>query len=172
MINHLKYLIVLFLIPISLIGQEYIKIGSVIPDNLIEKLSWVKKRKLTKNERYRLVDFSFIACGPCIKGIPFLNDIQEIYSGDLEVIMVFTNGDSYQDVNNFFTSRLDSIRFSIAVDEEQELQLKWMQAADKWSYPTYFLLDPNNTIVAVFEGTDESEIDEFINQITKEIEND
>lgn len=147
-----------------------LKIGDKAPPIIIE--AWNKGEKLNKFKKGHiyLLDFSFIKCKPCIKAIPMLNELQNRYKKDMSVIIVFTAGDTQSDVERFLSEQEDNIEVSVATDGPLRImESSWMQAADKWGFPTYFLIDGQGSIAGIYSGTDKNLIDAKINELIKEL---
>ena len=132
-------------------AESELKIGDKAPPLEVE--AWINSDTIedfTEGHVY-LIGFSFLRCGPCIKAIPYLNQLALKHKGEATIISIFTHGDKIEGVKNFFLDK-DENKVFVGVDAQRIMESKWMHKADQWAFPTYFLVDKLGKI-AWFGGT-------------------
>lgn len=118
-----------------------------------------------------LVDFWATWCGPCIRSMPHLSELQEKHSGDgLRVIAVdiwetkrtpegpqpILGEERTQLVANFMEKHNDNMRYTVAIDGEQKVEKAWMEAAGQKGIPTAMIVDRAGKVAWIGYGTDAS----------------
>jgi cytochrome oxidase Cu insertion factor (SCO1/SenC/PrrC family) len=105
-VHHLKLLSVLFSLSTSLLFSQSVDTAKVIftPDSLLNKPAPYFSGKSMKgtdfsSENFKgkvtLINFWFLGCQPCMREIPYLNEIDSIYSGNnFQVISIASNSKS------------------------------------------------------------------------------
>ncbi len=110
-----------------------------------------------------LLHFWFIECPPCIKEIPSLAKINEMFKGEnFEIISICRNSKS--DLEEFLKGQ--PISYQIAADGREIIEkvFQW-----PFGYPSNILIDENGKIVNVYkalnEGNKNSDYEKFINEV-------
>jgi len=101
------------------------------------------------------VDFWASWCGPCVKSFPWMNNIQQKYSGKgLKIIAV--NVDVERELATEFLQNHPA-QFSIAFDSEGKLA----ELFEVKGMPSSYLIDRNGNIVFTHVGFRASKLDEY-----------
>ncbi len=99
---------------------------------------------LPKNSHLALYDFWYQDCPPCIKAIPYLNEIYSKYSDrNFEVIginPIDNNEKDIQRLDKFF--KYNQTNYPVYLTSQEEIK-----ALNLRSYPTLFLVDSKNKIL-------------------------
>ncbi len=96
--------------------------------------------------KYVLLDFWFIGCGPCERGIPNLKLVHEVFHNqNFSVIGVHIAGGSPEIVKQFADAK--GMSYPLVIDAIDEPILKAYRPLGVEGYPTYILIDPAGKIV-------------------------
>ena len=116
-----------------------IKPGEQFPAFQLARLDGAKFGNASLRGRYSLVNFYFAQCGPCIKEVPELNALAK-RRGDMNFVGV--TFDTADETRQFVTDT----KFSWTLLPESK---KLINELGVRAYPTFALLDPNGTLVAI-----------------------
>lgn len=109
-----------------------------------------------------LVDFWATWCGPCIRLMPHLNELQAEHADDgLRVlgVSIWENqkGDALIDhVTAFVDKKGDGIGYTVAIDNDSMMATNWMEASGQQGIPTVMLVDRAGDIAWIGYGNDEA----------------
>ncbi len=124
-----------------------------------------------ENGNVYLIDFWATWCGPCIRSMPHLSELQEKHSGEgLQVVAVdiwenkrTANGsepivgdERTELVKEFVKKHDENMRYTVAIDGEQMLEEHWMKAAGQRGIPTAMIIDRAGKVAWIGYGTDSS----------------
>lgn len=103
-----------------------------------------------------LIDFWASWCAPCLKALPYYNDLYKKWKGKGLVVMAINLDENTKDRDNFLkTTKLD---FPIYADGNP----KYFDIFDVQVVPTLYILDKNKRIIKMIRGFsehDKKEID-------------
>lgn len=115
---------------------------------------------------YILVNFWATWCTPCVKELPSLNNLYNIFKDKKNFNMIAINiGQNKEVIEKFFIEKSSKIDFTVLLDENMELSDWNVQAI-----PTTFLVNDKGRVIYKIEGEkewDSSEFTSFINSIIK-----
>ena len=131
-----------------------LKVGDKAPELKID--AWVKGEQITGFEKGKVyvVEFWATWCGPCIKNIPHLTELQKEYK-DVAFIGVAASerGDdakAKQDkVEKFVKEKGDEMGYRVAFDGDREMSKDWMQAAGQNGIPCAFIVDGEGKVAFI-----------------------
>ena len=136
-------------------SQSGVSIGDPAPELSVDE--WLKGDPVTSFESgtVYLVEFWGTWCGPCIKNIPHLSDLQKKYaSKGLVVIGVATHEfDGREKLDKFMKDRGDEMEYLVAYDTDLSMQKDWdtgKKEGDDFRLPVCFLVDRSGKVI--FEG--------------------
>jgi len=125
-------------------------VGDPAPD--LSVTNWVKGEEVTSFQpgHTYVVEFWATWCGPCIRGMPHLTELQEQYEGDATIIGVNIwerdEGDTrIERVTNWVGERED-MGYTVAIDGTKAMEEEWMKAAGQDGIPSAFIVDGTGTI--------------------------
>ena len=103
-----------------------------------------------KNKKYRILDFWFTSCPPCIKEHnDLLNDKTILKNINAELIGISTDKD-YKRWSNYLIKRRIPWKNYIIEDDSiiKDLAI--------WSFPTYVIIDNDNNIIGSYSNVEET----------------
>jgi thiol-disulfide isomerase/thioredoxin len=116
------------------------KVGEAAPE--ISAKEWINFKKPLKLADLRgkvvVVDFWATWCGPCIEGIPYLNELQRRYSGENFQLLSFVE-ESHQTMDSFLTKR--HIEYPIGLESSS------LDDYGITEIPDAFVIDQNGKII-------------------------
>lgn len=128
--------------------EASLNVGDRAPALTIEK--WVKGEAVTGFEKGKvyIVEFWATWCGPCLKSIPHLTELQAKHK-ELTVIGVASSerkakGDTDErlpKLQKFVEDKGKEMEYTIAYDSDREMADAWLKAAGKNTIPTAFIVD-------------------------------
>lgn len=141
-------------------AQSGAEVGDKAPPLSVEE--WLKGEPVTSFEsgKVYLVEFWGTWCGPCIKNIPHLSELQKKYlSQDLIVIGVATHEwDGRDELDKFMEERGSEMEYRVAYDSDLSMEKEWDtgELADESDFkiPLSFVIDKNGIIL--FKGHPEN----------------
>jgi len=116
---------------------------------------WVKGAAISDFEDGQVYVMEFWAtwCGPCIRGIPHLTEIQEQYADDnVNVIgCAIWQREDTQDarktkVSAFVEDQGDKMNYTVAVDNESWMSDNWMKPAGRNGIPSAFIINGDGKV--------------------------
>lgn len=147
---------------------DVLKVGDPAPALAVG--NWVKGEPvsgLDKGKTY-VVEFWATWCGPCIKNIPHLTELQKEYK-DVAFIGVAASerGDDtkskQEKVEKFVKEKGDEMGYRVAFDGDREMSKDWMQAAGQNGIPCAFIVDGEGKIAFIGHPAK----DEFANKLAE-----
>ena len=142
-----------------------LKVGDKAPALSVEE--WVKGKKIEKFEsgKVYVVEFWATWCGPCIKGIPHLTEIQkEFKNKNVTVIGVASSergadkASKLKGVESFVKQQGDKMTYTVAYDDDRSMSNAWMKPAGQNGIPCAFLVGADGKIAWIghpMNGMDE-----------------
>lgn len=130
-----------------------LKVGDKAPALTVE--NWVKGKEVKKFEEGKVyvVEFWATWCGPCIKGIPHLTELQKEYKDKGVTIIGVASSERGNDaksklvgVENFVRKQGKEMEYTIAFDADRSMSKDWMAAAGRNGIPCAFLVGPDGKI--------------------------
>ncbi len=134
-------------------AQATLKVGDDAP--AIAAGTWIKGSPVTEFESGRVYVMEFWAtwCGPCIRGIPHLTELQAKYKDDgLTVIGMAvwqqenTQAGRENKVRDFVEKQGDKMNYTVAVDDDSTMGKTWMAAAGRNGIPAAFIVGKTGKI--------------------------
>jgi thiol-disulfide isomerase/thioredoxin len=104
--------------------------------------------------RVYVVEFWATWCGPCVRAMPHLTELQKA-NPELVVVGVagFERGDSPEKnetkVTDFLAKRADEVGFAIALDTDGSMATDWMRAARRNGIPCSFVVGKDGKIAYI-----------------------
>lgn len=125
-------------------------IGQPAPALRIAK--WVKNSPVSSFEQGKVyvVEFWATWCGPCVRSMPHLSELQKTYADKGVTIIGVTSldkkGNTLEAVESVVAKKGDTMGYTIAWDSERSTNEAYMLAAAQPGIPTAFIVDQNGTI--------------------------
>lgn len=148
------------------------------PAPAIEASNWYRGEAVSHLEpgSVYVVDFWATWCGPCVRAMPHLSELQNTYKQEgLRVIAVSidTGESANAQVAKFVERRSDDITFDVALDSGQT-KVNWLDASGRDSIPSTYVVDREGTVVWMGNPTTpEGEFDEpVIDRVLREVMSD
>ncbi len=123
--------------------------GYKIPTFSARELSG-NHRNINYEGKITLLNFWFISCPPCIGEIPFLNELQNKYSDNLEVISL--GRDTKSDIIEF--NKKHPMDYTV-IPEATNIIDKIFRM--RWGYPKNILVGPDGKVLAMTKGFQSTE---------------
>jgi peroxiredoxin len=98
-------------------------------------------QSLLDGRRALLVDFFYLACGPCVSAFPALERLQERHAAQGLAIATISRGDPPDALRRFADGRAGGITWLAAADDDPVFF-----AYRAWAYPTVYLIDSSGRI--------------------------
>ena len=132
-----------------LVAVADLKIGDDAPELMID--TWVKGSEVGAFEpnHVYVVEFWATWCGPCIRGIPHLTELQEKYENDVTIIGVSTQdsrGNNLGSVRQLVNAQGERMDYTVAYCDSRTTWTNWMSAAGRGGIPSAFLVGPEGKI--------------------------
>lgn len=149
-----------------------LKVGDKAPNLTIE--NWVKGDKVEKFETGKVYVIEFWAtwCGPCIKNIPHLTDLQKEFKDKKVTVIGVAASERGSDaksmlsgVENFVKKQGDKMTYTVAYDSDKSMSKDWMRAANQGGIPCAFLVGSDGKIAWI--GHPANGLDEQIKKAVK-----
>jgi thiol-disulfide isomerase/thioredoxin len=141
------------------VAADPLTIGSPAPPLQVD--TWVKGdpiRGIEKGKVY-VIEFWGTRCGPCIKCMPHLSDLQRQHQA---VIFACLSGEPEQTIRDFVAKNDKHMGFRVGVDGKGRMWKSWMEAAGLEGIPTAFIVDAVGKIAWIGNP---AEMDEPLRQI-------
>lgn len=123
-------------------GRNMLPYNSLAPDFTIPSLEGDSIKLSDLKGTYVLIEFAYIGCGPCIKSIPKLNDIQNIYKAEnLKVYSINLNCNDPKKISVYKIKR--GIEYDILWSDTDFFDKKYLVV----SAPTIYLIDDYGMII-------------------------
>lgn len=124
-------------------------VGNPAPALSIAK--WVKNSPVQSFEKGKVyvVEFWATWCGPCIKSMPHLSELQKKYADKGVTIIGVTSEDprnNLQGVESMVAKKGDTMGYTVAWDSGRSTSDAYMTAAAQSGIPTAFIVDQNGVI--------------------------
>lgn len=128
----------------------------------LQVATFVKGAPISEFERGTayLVDFWATWCGPCIASMPHLSSLQDEYGGDnFRVVGVSIwerqeGDDLIEHVTDFVEGRDETMRYTVAIDDDGAMADAWMNPSGQQGIPTAMLVDRDGRIAWIGYGND------------------
>lgn len=127
-----------------------LKVGDPAP--ALHIAEWVKGDAVDTLEEgsVYMVEFWATWCGPCIRGMPHLSELQKEYGDQgFQIIAVSSEdarGNNLDTVRDMVEQKGDVMSYTIAFDEGRKTNDAWMRAANQRGIPASFLVDKQGNI--------------------------
>ncbi len=121
-----------------------LEVGKEAPSLHIEE--WVNGEALSiEPGKVYIVEFWATWCAPCRAAIPHLSSLQDRYHADgLRIVGI--SSEEKETVENFYNRNRDLFSYTVAVDQRNQSQRAWMQAARVEGIPASFIIDRKGRI--------------------------
>lgn len=148
--------------------SKKLEVGSKAP--AISATKWVKGKEVKSFEKGKVyvVEFWATWCGPCIKNIPHLTEIQKTYSDITVIGMAASEQDKdSKKVEEFVKGKGDEMNYTVAFDNGSgKMSENWMRAAGQNGIPCAFVVDGEGKIAFIGHPGD-SKFEETIKSLSK-----
>jgi len=130
-----------------------LKVGDNAP--AIKVGTWVKGKPVTKFEDGNVYVMEFWAtwCGPCIRGIPHLTELQKEYKNKGVTVVGTaiwqredTQAGRQSKVTGFVEGQGDKMNYTVAVDDDSSMSDSWMRPAGRNGIPSAFIVGKTGKI--------------------------
>lgn len=129
-------------------------IGKNAPAMTVDE--WLKGDPVSEFQpgKVYLVEFWGTWCGPCVKNIPHLSEIQKKYSSaGLTVIGVATHElEGRAKLDEFMDKRGNEMEYTVAYDSDLSMEKDWDtggKGENTFKLPVCFLIDKNSKVVFI-----------------------
>ncbi|NQV33743.1 MAG: redoxin domain-containing protein [Phycisphaeraceae bacterium] len=112
----------------------------------LEGLEWVKgdPARMQKGSIY-VIEFWATWCGPCIKGIPHLTELQHRYKHK-NVTVIGISTETNGKVRPFVSKKGEEMDYTVAIDAEGKMNRAYMKAFAQGGIPHAFIVDRTGII--------------------------
>jgi thiol-disulfide isomerase/thioredoxin len=134
----------------SIASAQTLKVGDPAP--ALQQGKYVQGEPVTSFQpgMVYVVEFWATWCGPCIRAIPHVNDLQKKYEGKVVVIGQNVWEDDVSKVEPFVKRMGDKMTYRVALDSkpgaEGGMARTWMQAAGQNGIPAAFIIGGDGKI--------------------------
>ncbi len=135
-------------------GRIKLKVGMPAPDLKIKE--WVKGEAFDIEEGYTyVVEFWATWCAPCRKSIPHLTALQNDYGDNGLRILGISSGEELSTVEKFVRKQGKKMDYTVAFDNYNGTQRKWMTAAGLDGIPAAFIISDRGIVQWIGHPLDE-----------------
>jgi thiol-disulfide isomerase/thioredoxin len=128
-----------------------LKTGMAAPAISVEK--WVKGSPVAGFEKGKtyVVEFWATWCGPCVKSMPHLTELQHQYKDQVTFVSVTTKdkNNSLEQVEKMVAQKGDLMGYTVAFDKESETKGAYRDAAGTNGIPVSFVVDKSGQVVFI-----------------------
>lgn len=114
--------------------------------------NWVKGEEVSSFQtgHVYVVEFWATWCGPCIRGMPHLTEVQAEYADDVTVIGVNIwerdSGTTRITRVTDWVGQSENMGYTVAIDGEKKMEQEWMAAGGRDGIPSAFIVDGAGTV--------------------------
>jgi len=152
---------------VTLTGISYataIELGDPAPPLQISK--WVKGKevdlKKDRDKNVYVIEFWATWCGPCLKSIPHLSQMQAEFK-DKNVTIIGVSDETPAKVVPFVERMGDKMNYTVALDQNQATYQAYMEAFGEGGIPHAFVVDSKGNLV--WHGHPMGGLDQVIQQV-------
>ena len=149
----------------AVLAADVLAPGAAAPAFTPEKFMKGERFASFEPGRVYVVEFWATWCGPCVRAMPHLTELQKA-NPDLTVVGVagFERGESpgqnEAKVADFLAKRADEVGFAIALDTDGSMSTDWMRAARRNGIPCSFVVGKDGKIAYI--GSPNASLDRAI----------
>jgi thiol-disulfide isomerase/thioredoxin len=149
-LTHIAFALVASTMLATLAAAQTLKVGDAAP--ALQQGKYVQGEPVTSFEpgKVYVVEFWATWCGPCIRAIPHINDLQKKYEGQVIVIGQNVWEQDESKVKPFIQRMGDKMTYRVALDTqaggEGAMARTWMQAAGQNGIPASFIIGGDGKI--------------------------
>lgn len=140
-----------------------LEIGAEIPNFSMTDLQSIEIQLSDFKGKYVLLDFWFIGCAPCQRGVPYKKKLNEEFENCLDIVSINPINEGaaiakYKDKDN--------MPWTFTMMDKNDIMLSELNVN---GYPTYYLLNPEGHLLLnpEFEGSIENEFKLIEDELTK-----
>jgi thiol-disulfide isomerase/thioredoxin len=147
----MKRFVVYGLIVVGVLGAvSYMRSRPLGPAKPLSIEQWVKGGPVNlaegKGKTVYLVEFWATWCPPCGESVPHLSEIQQKYK-DKGLVVVGVSSEGAEEVKAFVNEMGSNMNYVVAVDQNEQTTMDYMEANWINTIPHAFLVDANGMIV-------------------------
>lgn len=140
-----------------------LKIGSGIPNFSMIDLEGNQVQLTDFEGKYVLLDFWFIGCAPCQRGVPYKKKLNEEFEDCLDIVSINPINEGAAIVKY---KDKDNMPWAFTMMDKNDIMLSELNVS---GYPSFYLLDPTGHLLLnpEFEGSIENEFKLIEDELTK-----
>ncbi|MET4632054.1 thiol-disulfide isomerase/thioredoxin [Bradyrhizobium sp. I1.8.5] len=136
--------------------MQQLCLASPAPSLKVE--NWLRGAPLTNFQpgKVYIVEFWSTSCGPCVRAIPHLIELQSEYKDEgLEVVGIAaseeapTPDQARTKLDAWLTEKVSNLNYRIGFDSTGEMNKLWMDASSSLGVPTLFIVDRDGHIAFI-----------------------
>ena len=149
----------------AVLAADVLAPGAAAPAFTPEKFMKGERFASFEPGRVYVVEFWATWCGPCVRAMPHLTELQKS-NPELTVVAVAgfergeTPGQNEAKVADFLAKRADEVGFAIALDTDGSMSTDWMRAARRNCIPCSFVVGKDGKIAYI--GSPNASLDRAI----------